>query len=476
MSTLASKKKGKGNGSDAPKQSSRTAVSPARLAAFQVLRRVEEDSAFASVLLASLSDEELRADDRALCYELVLGVLRWQLWLDHLIEHYARRKALSLDAPVRRALRLGLYQLRFLARVPPSAAVNESVNLVKQARLASAASFVNAVLRRATREPAYDPTANIVDPVTRLAVETSHPLHLIERWSKAFGVDETKAFAHANNEVPPNSFRLTMKTMKTPAGQQHAEAVGKDVLEQLRAAGGKLEPSFIAQESWRIEGAGNLLRELARDGAIYIQDEASQLIAHVLDAKACERVLDACAAPGGKTTHIAAKTNDKAFIVAGDVHEHRLRTVFESCARQGVTSVRPVVFDAARALPFAPESFERVLVDAPCSGTGTLRRNPEIRWRIQNPDIEALATQQKKILDCAAQTLRKGGRLLYSTCSVEVEENEAVVDDFLSRNNCFRQLFLNVPDSLKTAKGFARTWPQRDGADGFFVALLERVI
>ncbi len=474
MNTLASKKKGKGTGSDAAAQNSRATVSPARLAAFQVLRRVEEDGAFASVLLASLNDKELRADDRALCYELVLGVLRWQLWLDHLIEHYARRKALSLDAPVRRALRLGLYQLRFLERVPPSAAVNESVNLVKRARLTSAANFVNAVLRRATREHAYDPAANITDPVKQLAVATSHPVHLIERWSKAFGMDETKAFAHANNEVPPIAFRLTMKTMKMLVGQQHAKAAGDLVLEQLRAAGGKMQPSAIAQESWRIEGASNLLRELARDGAIYIQDEASQLISHVLDAKARERVLDACAAPGGKTTHIAARTNDEAFIVAGDIHEHRLRTVFETCAQQGVTSVRPVILDATTALPFAQELFDRVLVDAPCSGTGTLRRNPEIRWRIQNSDIEALAAQQKKILACAAQALRQGGRLLYSTCSIEVEENEAVVDDFLSRNRCFRQLSVNVPEPLKTASGFARTWPQRDGADGFFVAVFER--
>lgn len=474
MNTTAIKKN---KNHHASAQSSRSAVvSPARLAAFQTLRRVEEDGAFASVLLAAADDEGLRADDRALCYELVLGVLRRQLWLDCLIEHYARRDARSLDAPVRRALRLGLYQLRFLARVPQSAAVNESVNLVKQVRLTSAASFVNAVLRRAAREPDYDPAANIIDPIKRLAVETSHPEHLIERWTQAFGSDHTRAFAYANNDIPPTAFRLTNATLVAQQ-QQRGEVGGDDIFEKLRAAGGELQSSAIAPESWRIAGAGSALRELARAGVIYIQDEASQLIAHVLNAGAGDRVLDVCAAPGGKTTHIAMKTNDEAFIVAGDVHEHRLRTVLEACARQKIKNVAGVVLDAASALPFPENSFERVLVDAPCSGTGTLRRNPEIRWRIQNSDIVILAAQQTMILARAAQMVRRrSGRLLYSTCSVETEENEAVVDKFLSENTNFRQLPVNVPDSLKTASGAARTWPQRDGSDGFFIALFERVM
>ncbi len=470
MTTLASKKKQR---RDEFKQASKASVSPARLAASQILRRVEEDGAFASVLLAA-NDEEMRADDRALCYELVLGVLRWQLWLDHLIEHYAQRRAETLDAPVRQALRLGLYQLRFLERVPQSAAVNESVNLAKHARLASAASFINAVLRRATREPNYNPAANIFDPIQRLAVETSHPVELIERWSTHFGINETAAFARVNNEVPPVAFRFTFKTSATQ--QQGNQKAGDDVLDGLRAAGGKLQPSMIAPSAWRIEGAGARLRELAREGKVYIQDEASQLIAHVLDARAGERVLDVCAAPGGKTTHIAAHTNDEALIVAGDVYEHRLRTMRETCARQNVSCVRLAAFDATAGLPFPEASFDCVLVDAPCSGTGTLRRNPEIRWRIQNFDIANLAARQRLILANAAQMTRRGGRLLYSTCSIEPEENEAVIENFLSDNPGFAQIAVDVPAMLGTSSGAARTWPQRDGTDGFFIALFERAI
>jgi 16S rRNA (cytosine967-C5)-methyltransferase len=437
-------------------------VAVARRAAFDILRRVEDEGAYASVLLAA-SDEEMRADDRALCYELVLGTLRWQLWLDSLIEHYAKRRAESLDAPVRRALRLGLYQLRFLSRIPASAIVNESVNLAYLARLRSAASFINAVLRRATREPDYDPAANVSEPIDRLAIETSHPAWLIERWIDAFGYEETAAFARANNDAPPIAFRVITQR----AGEQ-------DVLDELCAAGGALSPSEIAPGAWRIEGAGAVLRRLAREGKIYLQDEASQLVAHVLDAQAGERVLDVCAAPGSKTTHVATRTPELSLIVAGDVHEHRLRTVLEAGARQEIKTLRAVAHDAENALPFAERSFERVLVDAPCTGTGTLRRNPEIRWRITNRDIFDLSMRQERILNQSALMLKRGGRLVYSTCSVEREENEEVVARFLDQNADFKQVPLSLYANLSGDDGAARIWPHKQGADGFFIAAFER--
>jgi 16S rRNA (cytosine967-C5)-methyltransferase len=437
-------------------------VSPARRAAFDILRRVEEDGAYASLLLAA-DDEGLRAEDRALSYELVLGVLRWQLWLDSLIEHYARRRAESLDAPVRQALRLGLYQLRFLSRIPASAIVNESVNLAYLSRLRSAASFINAVLRRATREPDYDPSINIADPLEHLAVETSHPVWLIERWINAFGRDEATAFARANNKAAPIAFRVVI-----------GRATEGEVLEKLRAAGGVLYPSRITPDAWRIEGAGATLRRLALAGQVYLQDEASQLVAHVLGARAGERVLDVCAAPGSKTTHIADRTPAVSLIMAGDVHEHRLRTVLESGARQEIKNLRAVVLDAENSLPFAGGAFDRVLVDAPCTGTGTLRRNPEIRWRITAQDIFELSARQQRILANAARMVRSGGRLVYSTCSVEREENEDVVSGFLNENAEFKQLPLDIADDLLNADGSARIWPHQQGADGFFIASFER--
>lgn len=435
-------------------------VSPARLAAFEILSRVEA-GAYASVLLAS-REAELKPVDRALCHELVMGVLRRQLWLDRLIEHYAKRQVAELDTAVRIVLRLGLYQLRFLSRVPASAAVNESVNLVYFARLRSAGGLVNAVLRRATREPEADPVSNIHDPIERLSVATSHPAWLIERWTKAFGSEAAEAFALANNEPAPVAFRIVTK-----------RAQG-DVCERLRQAGAELVPSKVVRGAWRIVGAGSLLAELAAAGEVYIQDEASQVVAEVLDVRPGHLVLDLCAAPGSKTTQIGDAIQDSGTIVAADVHEHRLRTVVSSAKLHGLDSIHCVALDGLRPLPFSASNFDRVLVDAPCSGTGTLRRNPEIRWRISPADIEDLSGRQNELLSHAARVVKPGGRLVYSTCSVELEENEAVVQTFLENKANFRLAELSLDSSLMTSSSAARTWPHRQGTDGFFICALER--
>jgi 16S rRNA (cytosine967-C5)-methyltransferase len=247
------------------------------------------------------------------------------------------------------------------------------------------------------------------------------------------------------------------------------------VLEELRGAGGQLVTSRIAPHSWRIEGATACLRGLVKAGKIYLQDEASQLVAHVLDARPGERILDACAAPGSKTTHIATMTPEISLIVAGDLYEHRLRVVLEAGARQGIERLRAVAHDAETALPFEAGTFNRVLVDAPCTGTGTLRRNPEIRWRITPEDISASSKRQTNILSNVARLLKRGGRLVYSTCSVEREENEDVISRFLHENAGFTQLTTNVRPGLRTVENeAARIWPHRDGADGFFIASFER--
>ena len=418
-------------------------ISPARREAFDILREVEA-GAFSSILLAA-DRPELKASDRALTHELVLGVLRWQLWLDKLIEHFTKRKIESLDLPVRLALRLGLYQLRFLTRIPAAAAVNESVNLVRSAKVSSAAPFVNAVLRRAIREAEFDPVSDVQDPIEKLAIETSHPAWLIARWVEAFEREDAEAFARANNRVPPTAFRVL-------AGDQ------SQIINTLTEAGATVELSKVAQEAWRVSGATALVRELAAEGKIYLQDEASQLVAQTVKLEAGETALDLCAAPGGKTTLMAQQAEDRALIVASDVSERRLESVIKTKTLQNLISIKSVLLDAAQPLPFDDRVFDRILVDAPCSGTGTLRRNPEIRWRISEADIHELAAQQKLFLKNATRVLKPGGQLVYSTCSVEPEENEAVVRDFLQNNRRFEQLQTR------------RTWPHREGTDGFFIA------
>jgi 16S rRNA (cytosine967-C5)-methyltransferase len=446
-------------------------LSPARRTAFEILRRVENEGAYASSLLATM-DERLRGDDRALCHELVLGVLRRQLWLDRVLDHFANRRMESVDLPVRLALRLGLYQLRFLARVPPSAAVNESVNLVGAAGLRSAAGFANAVLRRATREPDYDPAAKVSDPIEKLAIETSHPSWLVERWADALGLEEAGRLALANNEPAPVAFRLTSRTIEDADQAQR-------IIGELTAAGVEVRPSQIAPNSWRVIGHKHaLLRKLTGEGLIYLQDEASQLVAHLLDARTGDRVLDVGAAPGSKTTLIGALA-PRAMIVAGDLHQHRLRVLRELATAQGNDSIQAVVADATGVLPFAKASFDRVLVDAPCSGTGTLRRNPEIRWRLKASDIDELSAKQKQILAQAAVMVRPGGRLLYSTCSLEIEENEAVAADFMNTYSEFEPSrlnprLLNGQADLGTATGAIRTWPHRHDVDGFFITAFRR--
>ena len=436
-------------------------ISPARLAAFQALKQIE-DGKFSSIVLSELKSD-LSPLDRALAHELVLGILRWQLHLDTVIEHFAGRRPDKLDAPVRRALRLGIYQLRFLSRVPPSAAVNDSVSLVALARLSSARAFVNAVLRRATREPDYSPASAIADPLERIVIETSHPRWLVERWSNAFGIEQAKLMATANNVTPPTAFRV----VKLVADE-------KEVLEKLRAAGADLVPSKIVGSAWRVSGVTAKVRELSDQGEIYIQDEASQLIAEIVNAQPGDRVLDVCAAPGGKTTQIADGAGDKAEVVAMDISPRRLSTVARTIEMHHLKSIRLIIGDAGTPLPFDAQAFDRVLLDAPCSGTGTLRHNPEIRWRLKNDDILTLAEQQKRFLSHAAKVVKPGGLLVYSTCSVEVEENEDVIKDFLASNDQFRQVSMLVNADLRTDFGFARTWPHWQGSDGFFVAAVKR--
>lgn len=419
-------------------------ISPARVAAFNILQQVE-NGAFSSVLLAA-EESNLQPLDRALCHELVLGVLRWQLFLDTIVEHFSKRRVESLDAAVRIALRLGLYQLRFLTRIPASAAVNESVSLVRAARLSSATAFINAVLRRAVRETEYDPAADISDPLEKIAVQTSHPVWLIERWANSFGIDEAVAFARANNTVPPTAFRVVAN-----------RANQSDVLSKLSAAGAVLKTSDIVKGAWRVSGATSLLREMSAAGEIYLQDEASQLAADALEVFNGDWVLDLCAAPGGKTTLMADRAGDYAGIVAADRSMTRMATVVATTLLHRFENIDPVILDATEQLPFAPGTFNKVLVDAPCSGTGTLRANPEIRWRLAPTDFQGFAQQQKRILSRAVEVLMPGGRLVYSTCSVERDENEEVIETI----------------DLKLIK-ILRTWPHREGADGFFVGIFQK--
>lgn len=430
-------------------------ISPARIAAFSVLTKIDKEKAFSSVLLP-LYEENLQAKDRALCHRLTLGVLRKQIYLDKIIDTFTNNK--KLDLAVRIALRLGIYQLLFLDKIPDYSAINESVNLVQFAKKTSAKGFVNAILRRVLREKIE---LKFADEIERVAVETSHPRWLIENWIKQFGFEETEKLAKANNETPPMVFRLTAKS-------------DEKTLEIIQKIGLEIVESEFVRGAFQVLKPNEILFALAQDGKIYFQEESSQLVGNIVNLQTGESFLDVCAAPGSKTTQIGFRVSSFRFLVSGDLHWHRIETLRENCLRQAVRNVNILAYDALKSLPFAENSFDVVLVDAPCSGTGTIRHNPEIRYFLTEKDFAAISAKQLKILHNASKVVKSGGRLIYATCSLEREENEAVCEKFLSQTTSFDKILLQLPERFLTNKGFARTFPNRDKMDGFFIAVFQK--
>lgn len=374
------------------------AVSGARWAAFRVLRRTELEAGFAADLLHTRFTAGLDERDAGLAEELVLGVLRWQGELDAVIAAAGGRPVETLDAEVRLALRLGLYQLRHLDRVPERAAVSESVEIVRRARKASAAGLVNAVLRRAAAWP----------PDRLPEVEWRVPGWLFERWRRHFGDAKAQALASATLDPPRTYLRL------------NARFDPDETVQLLSAEGVETEPTELPL-CRRVRRGRPGRTACFRQGRIRLQDLGSQRVILLLDLGPGRSFLDLCAAPGGKTFQ-ALERQPPGLSVACDRYHQRLLAM----RRLATVPVGLVALDALRPLPFS-RLFDRILVDAPCSGTGTLARNPEIKWRLAPADLEDLAARQQAILSQALQLLAPGGRLVYSTCSLEPEENQGVV-------------------------------------------------
>jgi 16S rRNA (cytosine967-C5)-methyltransferase len=453
-------------------------VSAARKIAFELLRRVEAEGAYASDVLHAELGASVKPADAALATELTLGVLRWQRLLDFLIERQLKKPLARLDLPVALALRMGLYQLRFLARIPARAAVHESVELVKRAKKSSAAPLVNAVLRRLAEEakrPADELLPESVSPAERLGILHSHPTWMVERWLSRWGEARTTRLLEANNRAPRLSCAL------------HEAARQKEIFSALEKEGLRVEPGRLLRSAFAVSGGSPARTETFRKGWMSIQDEASQAISLLLDVQAGDLVLDLCAAPGGKTAPLVRAAGEEGLVVAADHHAHRLRAMRDQFMRLGLRNVGLVELDATQPLPFDGK-FQRILVDAPCSGTGTLARHPEIRWRLESRQLAELHQLQVAMLEGAAGQLAPGGRLVYSTCSMEPEENEAVVAEVLSEARSVRQVAGGeaaralaahlVPgvdaSSLFDGSGHFRTFPGEQPVDGFFAAILEK--
>ena len=431
-------------------------IAPARTAAFAVLQSVGSGK---TDLASALARERTRLPDerdRALAGEIATGTLRLQGAFDHIIASFAGRPLRKLDAEVIDILRLTIFQLLYLDRVPASAAVKDAVDMAGKAGKRSASGLVNAVLRRVARErgklPLPERPSNTDDRASALAylsTTLSHPEWLVARWLDRHGFAEAESWARFNNE--PASLVLRANRLK----------VTRDELAQaLAAAGIETEAASRATDALIVRRGNPVGTPLHDDGLFFIQDEASQLVGDFAGARAGERILDACASPGGKTLIMAASAGPTASIVATDVRARRIDLLAETVRRSGATNVHVVQADAGSGLPFAGR-FDRILLDAPCSGLGTLRRDPDIKWRRKEDDLPRLAQGQLAMLEHAAAVLAGGGHLVYSTCSSEPEENELVVEEFLRRH----------PDFRADGESF-RTLPFRDRLEAFYGAML----
>jgi len=453
-----------------------------------VLERVAEAGAYADLALrAELSRSALAPRDRALATELTYGTLRWRGRLDFLLAQVLARPLAALEPRVRELLRLGAYQIVFCDRIPAAVAVSESVRLAHAAGVGRAAGLANAALRRLSREHAsLPPPALADDPLGHLVDGLSLPPWVAERWLAAHGPAEAAALAAALNQPAPRTVRANRLRIDRDA-----------LLAELRERFPDATACRFAPDGVRLGGPGDPARDPAFvEGRMTVQDEASQLVVELLDPQPGESVLDACAAPGAKATAIAERIGPEGLVMAVDRHERRLALVARDAARLGLAHVRTTCADATRTLPEAPApgGWARVLVDAPCSGFGAWRRNPDARWRVA-PDAPArLAEVQLAILRQAVARLAPGGTLVYSTCTLAPEENEAVIDALLAetrlddgRRSEGPELRLaaraSLPASLTAerpgvpplldAQGVLRTLPHRHDADGFFAVRLE---
>ncbi|MCW2277206.1 16S rRNA (cytosine(967)-C(5))-methyltransferase RsmB [Heliophilum fasciatum] len=446
----------------------------ARELAYQVLTAVDERSAYANLQLAHSLTADLSKAERSLTTQLVLGVLQWRNKLDFAVDRYLERPG-QVPPAGRRLLRLGAYQLLELSRIPRPIACHETVELSKKVGEKRLSGMINGVLRRLAAEadqvawPTWE-----ADPVRYLEIMTSHPRWLVRRWCKQYGSAQARELCTVNNQPAGVSLRVN-----------RLRGTRDDLLKQLEASGIAAAPSALSTDGIRVTAASAVTALPGfNEGVFSVQDESSMIVAPVVEAQPGEKILDTCAAPGGKTTHIAESTGDQATIMAWDIHPHKLRLIRQNCHRLGIKSIRTDHVDATQPLPDGwQEQADRVLVDAPCSGLGVLRRKPELRYRVTEADIQRLAALQGQILDQAALAVKPGGVLVYSTCTTEPEENFLQVKMFLQRHPDFYgedltpylpALDYSAEEKRQIARGYWQILPHRWPGDGFFIARMRR--
>jgi 16S rRNA (cytosine967-C5)-methyltransferase len=446
-------------------------IAPARVAAYRVLAAVSAGRADLPDALASARHDLPDDRDKGLTAEIAIGVQRWRAALDHVIVYFSKRPVERLDPEVLEILRLSTFQLLHLTRVPAAAVVDDAVNLTRTLRKRSASGLVNAVLRAIARSRARlplpeRPAAPIVTEAALdyLSITLSHPRWLVSRWLERYGFDATEQWLQFNNAPAPLTLRVN-RFRNTPD-----ELRARLLREDVTLAGGRFAPdAFIVEDGHPLRGDG------VAAGWFVVQDEASQLVSLLARPLAGTRVLDTCASPGGKTTALASSMNGQGLLVACDIRDRRMELLRRTVAVSGAGNIRLVQADVRQPLPFS-QPFDTVFVDAPCSGLGTLRRDPDIKWRRREPELATLATVQLEMLRHASEHVARDGRFIYATCSSEPEENELVVSTFLDAAPRFARVDLRheadgVPAAVVDDHGFLRTYPHVHGLEAFFGAV-----
>ncbi|TET45668.1 16S rRNA (cytosine(967)-C(5))-methyltransferase RsmB [candidate division TA06 bacterium] len=438
-------------------------VLTSRDAALEALYRVEVRSSYADLALEGiLKGSDLDPRDRRLATELTFGCIRWRKRIDYILSKFLKGEVARLDPYTRNILRLGAYQVFFLDRIPDYAAISEAVKQSKKFGSKGCSSLVNGVLRSMAER-----SSDIVfpdgkhQPVEHISTFYSHPRWLVDRWVKRYGVEETQRLCEANNSIPPLSIRANL--LKTTR---------EELSEKLQQENVSSQPGRLSSSSLSIVIRDDLASlEGYRKGLFQVQDESSVLVSDILEPRPGETIVDLCSGPGGKTTHIAELMEDEGLVIAVDIRRSRLKFVLDNAGRLGLNIIVGVVADGQF---FGARSADRILVDAPCSGLGVLRRRADLRWRMSEKEIVNLSRLQLALLLSAADSVRAGGILVYSTCTIEPEENELVVSRFLELRGDYRLEDAGgfVASSLVDEEGYYRTLPHKQGLDGAFAARL----
>ncbi len=434
----------------------------ARKGAMEVLTVCRTRGAWADAALGSRLDA-LSSADAALCSRIVYGVIQNETLLDFYLSSFCTQKLERLQPPLADILRIGAYQILFLDRVPDSAAVHTSVDLAKDAKRGAAAGLINAVLRRLCREKSALPAIPDRDPARYLSIRYSHPKWLVKRLLALLGREGTEAFLTAANSQPPTAAQVNVCRFDTTY-----------VLCELETAGVQVDTHPWLSDCLLLSGTGNLERlQPFQNGSLYIQDPAARLAVLAADPAPGSRVLDMCAAPGGKSFAAAIAMGNQGEILACDLHENKLKRIQEGAGRLQLTCIQTAAADGRIYRPEWQEGFDLVLVDAPCSGLGILRKKPDIRRR-KPDDLFALPVVQSALLENAANYVRPGGTLLYSTCTILPEENEQVTDAFLGVHPDFSRETFHLPEPIGTVEGQVTLWPHLHDTDGFYICRMTR--